>query len=115
MDVRHMDRSRIQGGSMSTYEVTYLAHTERSPERIEAASHAVDDSTSPPTHRFEVRGRIMSTRLIERVDVAAVRRIEPGSGDARGVPAAAASALPPFARQVSNRAFPKGRRPDSDR
>ena len=48
---------------MSTYEVTYLAHTGRPPERIEAAGHSVDESTTPPTHRFQVRGRIMSTRF----------------------------------------------------
>jgi hypothetical protein len=100
---------------MSTYEVTYLAHTGRAPERIEAASHTVDDSTDPPTHRFGVRGRIMSTRLIERVDVAAVRHVEAGSPHVSEAQPAAANPLPPFARQVSNRAFPKGRRPDGDR
>ena len=95
---------------MSTYEITYLAHTGRPPERIEAAGHSVDESTTPPTHRFEVRGRIMSTRLIERIDVEDVRTIErtPAGGEA-----APESPLPPFARQVSNRAFPPGRRPGS--
>jgi hypothetical protein len=95
---------------MSTYEVTYLAHTGRPPERIEAASHTVDESTTPPTHRFQVRGRIMSTRLIERIDVEDVRELqrEPAGEKAPESP------LPPFARQVSNRAFPEGRRPGSD-
>lgn len=96
---------------MSTYEVTYLAHTGRPPERIEAASHSVDESTTPPTHRFQVRGRIMSTRLAERIDVEAVREIQREPADGEKVPE---SPLPPFARQVSNRAFPEGRRPGSD-
>jgi hypothetical protein len=93
---------------MSTYEITYLAHTGRAPERIEAAGHSVDESTTPPTHRFQVRGRITSTRLI---DVENVREIE---RTAAGVEVAPESPLPPFARQVSNRAFPQGRRPGSD-
>jgi hypothetical protein len=96
---------------MSTYEVTYLAHTGRSPERIVAASHTVDGSTTPPTHRFQVPGRIMSMRLIERIDVEAVREIE---REPAGVDEAPASPLPPFARQVSTRAFPPGRRPGND-
>jgi hypothetical protein len=94
---------------LSTYEITYLAHTGRPPERIVAVGHSVDESTDPPTHRFEVRGRIMSTRLIERVDVESVREIERMAAEA--VPE---SPLPPFARQVSNRAFPQGRRPGGD-
>lgn len=94
---------------MSTYEVTYLAHTGRPPERIEASSHSVDESTTPSTHRFQVRGRITSSQLIERFDVEAVRDLlrEPG-----GVEKAPDSPLPPFARQVSNRAFPQARRAD---
>ena len=96
---------------MSTYEVTYLAHTGRPPERIEAASHTVDESTTPPTHRFQVRGRITSTRLIERVDVEDVRELRREPADGETPPE---SPLPPFARQVSNRAFPEGRRPGSD-
>ena len=96
---------------MSTYEITYLAHTGRAPERIEAAGHSVDESTTPPTHRFEVRGRIMSTRLIERIHVEDVREIE---HTASGGDAAPASPLPPFQRQVSNRAYPQGRRPGND-
>jgi hypothetical protein len=97
---------------MTAYEVTYLAHTERPPERIEAASHVVDGSTTPPTHRFQVRGRIASYRLIERIDVESVREIVP---DPAGVERAPQTPLPPFARQVSNRAFPKGRAPETDR
>jgi hypothetical protein len=93
---------------MSTYEVTYLDHTGRPPERIEAVGHSVDESTTPPTHRFQVRGRIMSLRSIERIDVADVREIEKEAGGAEAAPG---NPLPPFARQVSNRAFPKGRRP----
>jgi hypothetical protein len=93
---------------MSSYEITYLAHTGRPPERIQAVAHTVDDSTTPPTHRFEVRGRIMSTRFIERTDVEDVREIQAAA--AEEVPA---SPLPPFARQVSNREFPQGRRPGS--
>jgi len=96
---------------LSIYEVTYLAHTGRPPERIEAASHRVDGSTSPPTHRFQVRGKITSTRLIERTDVEDVREIQREPAGAEAVPE---SPLPPFARQVSNRAFPQGRRPGSD-
>jgi hypothetical protein len=96
---------------MSTYEVTYLAHTGRPPERIEAASHTVDESTTPPTHRFQVRGRIASMRLVERIDVEGVREIQREPAAADTVPE---SPLPPFARQVSNRAFPTGRRPGSD-
>ena len=97
---------------MSTYEVTYLAHTGRPPERIEASSHIVDESTTPPTHRFQVRGRINSTRLIQRIDVENVHefRLEPAGPEK--VPE---SPLPPFRRQVSNRVFPEGRRPESDR
>ena len=87
---------------MSTYEITYRAHTGLAPERIEAIGHSVDESTTPPTHRF----RIMATRFIERIGVEDVREIQPEE-----VPA---SPLPPFARQVSNRAFPHGRRPGSD-
>ena len=60
---------------MSTYEITYLAHTGRPPERIEAAGHSVDESTTPPTHRFQVRGKIMSTRVVERTDVESVREV----------------------------------------
>ncbi len=97
---------------MSTYEVTYLAHTGRAPERIEASSHIVDDSTTPPTHRFQVRGRITSTRLIERIDVESVREIR---WQQAGAEEASESPLPPFARQVSNRDFPRGRRPESER
>jgi hypothetical protein len=96
---------------MSTYEVTYLAHTGRPPERIEAAGHTVDESTSPPTHRFQVRGKIMSTRLIERIDVEDVREIP---REPFGVDTVPESPLPPFARQVSNRAFPEGRRRGTD-
>jgi hypothetical protein len=96
---------------MSTYEVTYLAHTGRPPERIQAASHSVDESTTPPTHRFQAPGRIMSSRLIERVDVEDVREIPREPAGVEQVPA---SPLAPFARQVSNRAFPEGRRPASD-
>jgi hypothetical protein len=96
---------------MSTYEVTYLAHTGRPPERIEAASHTVDESTTPPTHRFQVRGRISSIRLVERMDVEGVREIQREPAGVDNVPE---SPLPPFARQVSNRAFPAGRRPGSD-
>jgi hypothetical protein len=96
---------------MTTYEITYLAHTGRSPERIEAAGHSVDESTAPPTHRFQVRGRISSTRLIERIDVERVREI---GRPAAGAEAPPESPLPPFARQVSNRVFPPGRRPGSD-
>jgi hypothetical protein len=96
---------------MSTYEVTYVAHTGRPPERIEAAGHTVDESTTPPTHRFEVRGRITSMRFIERIDVEGVREIQ---REATGVDELAESPLPPFARQVSNRVFPAGRRPGSD-
>jgi hypothetical protein len=94
---------------MSTYEITYLPHTGRVPERIEAPAHVVDDSTTPPTHRFQVRGRITSIRLVERVDVSGVREV--GAAPA-GAPR---SPLPPFMRQVSNREFPQGRRPASDR
>jgi hypothetical protein len=90
---------------VTAYEITYLAHTGRPPERIEAAGHSVDESTTPPTHRFQVRGKIMSTRFVERIDVADVRELER---------TAAESPLPPFARQVSNRDFPQGRRPGSD-
>ena len=96
---------------MSTYEITYLAHTGRPPERIVAASHTVDESTTPPTHRFQVRGRIMSTQVVERIDVESVREVEWPAPGADAVPE---SPLPPFARQVSNRDFPKGRRPGSD-
>ena len=96
---------------MHTYEVTYLGHTGRPPERIVAASHTVDESTTPPTHRFQVRGKIMSTRLIERTGVEAVRQVQP---EPVGEEAAPGSPLPPFARQVSNRAFPEGRRPGRD-
>jgi hypothetical protein len=96
---------------MSTYEVTYLAHTGRPPERIEATGHSVDESTTPPTHRFQVRGRIMSARFIERIDVEDVREIQRTAAGVEEVPE---SPLPPFARQVSNRAFPQGRRPGSD-
>ena len=93
---------------MSTYEVTYPAHTGRPPERIEAVGHSVDGSTTPPTHRFQVRGRITSVQIVERVGVEDVREIRPATTGAEDVPA---SPLPPFARQVSNRAFPPGRRP----
>jgi hypothetical protein len=96
---------------MSTYEVTYLARTGRPPERIEATSHTVDESTTPPTHLFQVQGRILSTRLIERTDVEGVRELH---REPPGVERAPESALPPFARQVSNRVFPQGRRPDPD-
>jgi hypothetical protein len=96
---------------MSTYEITYLAHTGRPPERIEAAGHSVDESTTPPTHRFQVRGKIMSTRVVERIDVESVREIQ---WTAPGADAAPESPLPPFARQVSNRDFPRGRRPGDD-
>jgi hypothetical protein len=97
---------------MTTYEITYLAHTNRLPERIEAASHTLDDSTTPSTHRFQVRGRIMSSRPVERTDVERVREIHPAPA---GNDRPSASPLPPFARQVSNRAFPKGRSPGADR
>jgi hypothetical protein len=97
---------------MATYEITYLAHTNRPPERIEAASHTVDDSTTPPTHRFQVRGRIMSSRPVERTDVERVRQIHAAPA---GAHKPSESPLPPFARQVSNRAFPKGRPPREDR
>jgi hypothetical protein len=104
-------RPLTQGRSnVSTYEVTYLAHTGRPPERIEAASHSVDESTTPPTHRFQVRGRIMSSRLIERIEVDDVREIQ---REPPGVDTAPESPLPPFAQQVSNRSFPAGRRPES--
>ena len=93
---------------MTTYEITYLAQTGRPPERIEAAGHSVDESTTPPTHRFEVRGRISSTRVIERIGVEGVREVQ---WTAAGAETAPASPLPPFARQVSNRAFPPGRPP----
>jgi hypothetical protein len=96
---------------MNTYEVTYLAHAGRRPERIDAAGHSVDESTTPPTHRFQVRGRIMSLRIIERIDVEDVREIQ---WAAVGADAAPENPLPPFARQVSNRVFPKGRRPGDD-
>jgi hypothetical protein len=90
--------------------VTYLARTGRAAEQITAAQHTVDESTAPPTHCFHVRGRIMSTRLITRTDVASVRELprEPAGGEPDGNP------LPPFARQVSNRDFPKGRRPGDE-
>jgi hypothetical protein len=97
---------------MSSYEITYLAHTGRAPERIDAASYSVDESTTPPTHRFQVRGRISSTRMVERIDVECVREIHREPAD---VEEAAKNPLPPYARQVSNRAFPPGRRPESDR
>lgn len=80
---------------MRTFEVTYLAATGRAPERIEAKSHVVDDSSSPPTHRFELRGRINASRWIERVGVEGVREV---TDDPR----------PSFVRQVSNREFPSG-------
>ncbi len=96
---------------MSTYEVTYLAHTGRPPERIQAAGHSVDESTTPPTHRFQVRGKIMSTRFIERTDVESVREVEPTAAAADAVPE---SPPPSFTRPVSNRVFPQGRRPESD-
>jgi hypothetical protein len=83
---------------MTRFEVTYLAHTGRAPERIEARAHVVDDSTSPPTHRFELRGRIHTSQWIERVDVENVREAD-------------ADPRPPFVRQVSNREFPTGRPP----
>jgi hypothetical protein len=52
----------------------------------------------------------MSTRLITRTDVASVRELrrEAADGEPDGNP------LPPFARQVSNRDFPKGRRPGDE-
>jgi hypothetical protein len=96
---------------MNTYEVTYLAHTGRPPERIAAASHSVDESTTPPTHRFQVRGLIMSTRIIERIDVEDVREIQREPATMEQV---RESPLPPVARQVSNRAFPQGNRPGTD-
>ncbi|MDP9256250.1 MAG: hypothetical protein M3Q31_06830 [Actinomycetota bacterium] len=95
---------------MSTYEVMYLAHTGRPPERIVAASHSVDDSTTLPMHRFQVRGCITSSRLIERIDVEDVREIQ---REPPGLDQVPESPLPPFPRQVSNRAFPEGRRPGS--
>ena len=81
------------------YEVTYLAHTGRPPERIQASSYSVDDSTSPPTHRFTVRGGgpLQPARPIERIDVLGVREVPPES------------ALPPLQQQVSNRVFPSGK------
>jgi hypothetical protein len=80
---------------MRTFEVTYLAATGRAPERIEAKSHVVDDSSSPPTHRFELRGRSNASGWIERVGVEGVREV---TDDPR----------PSFVRQVSNRHFPTG-------
>jgi hypothetical protein len=80
---------------MRTFEVTYLAATGRAPERIEAKSHVVDDSSSPPTHRFELRGRINASRWTERVGVESVREL---TDDPR----------PSFVRQVSNREYPSG-------
>jgi hypothetical protein len=53
----------------------------------------------------------MSTRFIERIDVEDVREIQRTASGAEEVPE---SPLPPFARQVSNRDFPQGRRPGSD-
>jgi hypothetical protein len=97
---------------MGMYEVTYLAHTGRAPERIEASAHLVDDSTTPPTHRFQVRGRINAPRLIERRDVEDVRELH---AETPRADAEAETPLPPFVRQVSNRVFPAGRRPDGDR
>jgi hypothetical protein len=90
---------------VSTFEVTYRAETGRAPERIHARAHAVDESTTPPTHRFEIRGRIQSSHWIERTGVESVRELgaEP--------PAVSADPRAPFARQVSNREFPQGRRP----
>jgi hypothetical protein len=81
------------------YEVTFLAHTGLPPERIQASSYSVDDSTSPPTHRFKVRGRgpLQPARPIDRVDVLDVREVPPES------------ALPPRQQQVSNRVFPSGK------
>jgi hypothetical protein len=57
---------------------------------------------------------------IEQAPAEAVARAEPSEEDARtdGVPAGGekppADPRPPFARQVSNRVFPAGRRPGSD-
>jgi hypothetical protein len=96
---------------MSIYEVSYLAHTGRRPERIQAVGHSVDESTTPATHRFQVRGRISSIRVIERIDVEEVRKLQPSAPGADELPE---SPLPPFARQVSNRDFPQGRRPGGD-
>ena len=96
---------------MSTHEITYLAPTGRPPERIEAAGHSVDDSATPPTHRIQVRGKITSTRVIERIDVEDVREIQRAAAGVEELPA---SPHPPFARPVSNRALPQGRRPGSD-
>jgi hypothetical protein len=96
---------------MRTYEVTYLAHTGRPSERIEAASHSVDESTTPPTHRFQMHGLNTSTRLVERIDVERVRVLQRGPAAVDKPPE---SPLPPFARQIPNRAFPQGRRPGSD-
>jgi hypothetical protein len=53
----------------------------------------------------------MSSRLIERIDVEDVREIQRESASVDKVPE---NPLSPFARQVSNRAFPEGRRPGSD-
>jgi hypothetical protein len=87
---------------MRTFEITYLPATGRAPERIDAKAHVVDDSTSPPRHRFELRGRINASRWIERADVDSVREV---TADPR----------PSFARQVSNREFPSGQTRREDR
>jgi hypothetical protein len=61
---------------MSTYEITYLPHTEIPPERIEAFSHEVDDSTTPPTHLFFViRQSVSSAPPEKRIEVESVREI----------------------------------------
>ena len=61
---------------MSTYEITYLAHIGLPPERIEASSHVVDTSTTPPTHLFLVmRQGVTSEPPHKRIHVESVREI----------------------------------------
>jgi|1186.fasta_scaffold332919_1 hypothetical protein len=62
---------------MSTYEVTYHKHTELPPERIEALGHDVDDTTTPPTHRFHVLPPgATAGQPIERIHVESVRELD---------------------------------------